>query len=337
MEKIKIGVIGCGHLGKMHLKNLKEISKEDPNVELTGIYDIDFLKSKEMSVNHNIIAFEKLDDLLNNIDAAIIVTPTSTHFQIAKDTLGKNIHTFIEKPVTASLKEAYELKKISQQSNSIIQIGHIERFNPAILSLGNTDIRPTFIESHRISNFNPRGTDVSVVQDLMIHDIDIILNLVKSKVKSIDASGVAIISNKIDISNARIKFENGCVANITASRISMKKMRKMRIFQKDKYISIDFQENKSEIVSLSRKPATKLSKISLTKFVMGDTEFSINIEKPKVKESNPMKYELKLFIDCIKKKITPIVSLDDGIQALEVATEIITKSNESLAEINSLL
>ena len=334
MNKIKIGVIGCGHLGKMHIKNLTEISINNPDVILEGIYDIDETKSKESSELYNVNCFKSLDDAFDKLDAAIIVTPTTSHFDIAKIAIEKNTHSFIEKPVTASVEQGYQIRNLIAGKDLVIQIGHIERFNPGILALGDFVIKPLFIESHRISTFNPRGIDVSVVQDLMIHDIDIILNLVKSKVKSIDANGVAIISNNIDIANARIKFENGCVANMTASRISQKKMRKMRIFQPDTYISIDFQSNSSDIISLTRKKVNKSPEFSLNKFVIGDTEFTIKFDKPKVTESNPMKYELNEFINCIINKQIPKVTLDDGIQALEVASEIIQKSEESFKEIN---
>ena len=240
MEKIRAGIIGCGHLGKMHLKNIKELEKERKDVELSGIYDIDIEKSRQISVENKTKCFNTLEEMLNEINAAVIVSPTSTHFDIALKTIYKNIHTFIEKPVTDSLENAYLLRADRDIHNIIVQVGHIERFNPALLSVEKYNIKPLFIESHRLAQYNPRGTDVSVIQDLMIHDIDIILSLVKSRVKQIDANGVAIMTDKFDIANARLQFDNGCVANITASRISQKKMRKIRIFQNDAYISIDF-------------------------------------------------------------------------------------------------
>lgn len=327
MEKIKIGVIGSGHLGKMHLKNLKELEKERGDIELKGIYDVDLEKSKSTAKEFKTNYFNTPDDILDEINAVFIVSPTSTHFDIAYKTITKGIHTFIEKPVTDNLVNAYKLRDIADENkNLIIQIGHIERFNPALLSVERHNLKPLFIETHRLAQYNPRGTDVSVIQDLMIHDIDIILNLVKSNVKQIDANGVAIMTDKFDIANARLQFENGCVANITASRISQKKMRKMRIFQNDAYISIDFSENKSEVF--------KLNEASGNGTVIGSIEKSgkklnITYNKPKSLKINAMKYEENSFLDCIKNNKTPVVSLEDGIQALEVATEIIQKIEEN--------
>ncbi|MCX6164582.1 MAG: Gfo/Idh/MocA family oxidoreductase [Ignavibacteriae bacterium] len=331
MEKIKVGIIGCGHLGKMHLKNIKEIEKERKDIELKGIYDIDIDKSKLIAQENKTNYFNSLDDILNDINAAIIVSPTSTHFDIALKTISKNIHTFIEKPVTDKLENAYLLRADRDgHSKTIVQVGHIERFNPALLSVEKYNLKPLFIESHRLSQYNPRGTDVSVIQDLMIHDIDIILSLVKSRVKQIDANGVAIITDKYDIANARLQFENGCVANITASRISQKKMRKMRIFQNDAYISIDFSENKSEVFKLEESNKSKNVIGSINK---KGKVLNITYDKPKTLKLNAMKYEENSFFDCIKNGTTPIVSLEDGIQALEVATEIIQKIEENRIEV----
>ncbi len=260
----------------------------------------------------------------DRINAAIIVTPTISHFEIASKCITRNINTFIEKPVTGTTEEATELVKLSKDRKLKIQIGHIERFNPAILALDHYMIAPMFIETHRLAQFNPRGTDVSVIQDLMIHDIDIILNLVKSKVKSIHANGVAIITNKIDIANARIKFENGCVANITASRISQNKMRKMRLFQKSAYISIDFLQNTSEVFRIADEKSGNHS-IALTEFIQGDKKVKIYYEQPAVIEVNPLKYELNKFFDSIINDIEPIVTLEDGLQALEVANAIVAE------------
>ncbi len=331
MEKIKIGIIGYGHLGKMHVKNLSELSSEMENVELHGVYDLDKEKYKSFDGNNNIIFYDTLDELLENINTAFVITPTSSHFEIAEKAISKGINLFIEKPVTAELKEAYKLRELyKKNSNLIIQIGHIERFNPALLSVEELNLKPMFIESHRLASFNPRGTDVSVVQDLMIHDIDIILNLVKSKVSSIDATGVAILTKQIDIANARIKFENGCVANITASRISQKKMRKMRIFQKNAYISVDFQGNSSEVFRLTEGEDKNAKGI---KMQIPGTDNFIYFDKPDIQESNPMKIEERKFLQCIKEEKTPEVTLEDGIQALEVALEIIKKSEESISKV----
>lgn len=328
MEKIKVGIIGCGYLGIMHLKNIRELERERSDIELKGIYDLDIGKSKIVAEENNTKYYFSLDDIINDINAALIVSPTSTHFDIALKTISNNIHTFIEKPVTDKLENAYLLRADRDGHGKIVvQIGHIERFNPALLSVEKYNLKPLFIESHRLSQYNPRGTDVSVIQDLMIHDIDIILSLVKSRVKQIDANGVAIMTDKFDIANARLQFENGCVANITASRISQKKMRKMRIFQSDAYISIDFSDNKSEVFRLdeSKKSGTVIGSIEKK----GKTA-NIIYDKPKTLKINAMKYEENSFFDCIKNETTPVVSLDDGIQALEVATEIIQKINENI-------
>ena len=324
-EKLKAGIFGLGHLGKIHLKILKEICAERNDIEITGVYDSDKEKNETISKENNFEINNTADDLIKKINTAIIVTPTSTHFDIANRTISNDINTFIEKPVTDTTGEAEKLLELSKTKNIKIQIGHIERFNAAILALDNYNLAPMFIETHRLAQFNPRGTDVSVIQDLMIHDIDIILNLVKSKVKSIDANGVAIITDKIDIANARIKFENGCVANITASRISLNKMRKMRLFQKSAYISIDFLQNTSEVFRLDDGKTDNRNSIALTEFIQGENKVKIFYEKPPVKEVNSMKYEMNKFIDSIVDDLEPIVTLEDGLQALEVANEIVKK------------
>lgn len=323
MEKIKVGLFGLGHLGKTHLKILKEICIERNDVELMGVFDIDESKNETISKENDLHPDNTADDLIKKINTAIIVTPTSTHFELASKCISNEINTFIEKPVTGTTEEANKLLELSRNKKIKIQIGHIERFNPAILALDNYQIAPMFIETHRLAQFNPRGTDVSVIQDLMIHDIDIILNLVKSKVKRIDANGVAIITDKIDIANARIQFENGCVANITASRISQNKMRKMRLFQKFAYISIDFLQNTSEVFRLSDGKSDDGDSIALTEFVQGDNKVKIFYERPPVKEVNSLKYELNKFFDSVICDEEPIVTLEDGLQALEVANEIV--------------
>ncbi len=325
MEKLKAGIFGLGHLGKIHLKILKEICAERNDIEICGVYDSDKEKNETVAKENNFEINNTAEDLIGKINTAIIVTPTSTHYDIAGKTISKGIHTFIEKPVTDTTEEAEKLLKLSEKKKIKIQIGHIERFNAAILALDNYNLAPMFIETHRLAQFNPRGTDVSVIQDLMIHDIDIILNLVKSKVKSIDANGVAIITDKIDIANARIKFENGCVANITASRISLNKMRKMRLFQKSAYISIDFLQNTSEVFRLDDGKSDNSNSLALTEFIQGENKVKIFYEKPPVKEVNSMKYEMNKFIDAIVNDLEPIVTLEDGLQALEVANEIVKK------------
>ena len=246
MEKLKIGVIGTGHLGKLHTKLLRTISE----CELIGVYDLDTEKAKQTAEEFEVKAFDELNELLENVDAVSIVATTSAHYDLVNRAFDFEKDVFVEKPITVKIEEAEELVKRSNEENLLLQVGHIERFNPALVSLEKYPLEPKFIQTDRLAQFNPRGTDVAVVLDLMIHDIDIILSLIKSEVKTLAASGVAVVSENIDIANARLEFENGAVANVTASRISQKKMRKMRIFQKDAYISLDFNSGVSEVFRL---------------------------------------------------------------------------------------
>ena len=326
--KIKAGVIGCGHLGKLHIKNVKEIEEENKDVSLAGIYDINTDETTSLADKYGIKAYSTLEEMLNEVNAVLVVTPTTTHYSIAKETLKRNIHTFIEKPVTETLQEAEELESLKKEG-TIVQVGHIERFNPAILAIEKYNITPLFIETHRLAQFNPRGTDVSVIKDLMIHDIDIILNLVKSKVKSIEANGVGVLTDTIDIANTRLNFENGCVANITASRISLNKMRKMRIFQKNAYISIDFLNNTSEVFRLSEDSDTNIFSMPVNN---NGKDYKIVYEKPTTDIKNAMKYEEDLFFKSILKGEEPEVTLHDGKEAIEIANKIIEKieTNRSL-------
>ncbi|RPI18541.1 MAG: gfo/Idh/MocA family oxidoreductase [Ignavibacteriae bacterium] len=321
--KIKAGLIGCGHLGSIHCKLLNEISNKRQDIEFIGIYDIDGSRTNEISDKFKIKSFNSYDELLSEINSVIIVTPTSTHYDIAAKAIEKGINIFIEKPVTSNVNEANELINLAKNTNCKIQVGHVERFNPALTSLAKYNLQPLFIESHRLSQFNPRGTDVSVIHDLMIHDIDIILHLVKSPVKTIDANGVAVISDNIDIANARITFENGCVANITASRISLKKMRKMRLFQKSAYISIDFAENKSEIYRIIDNSDIDSSPFS---FPVSETR-KIVMEQPEadVKDNNPIRNELESFFDSIIFNKEVKVTIEEAKQAVKVAEKIIEK------------
>jgi predicted dehydrogenase len=326
--KIKTGIIGCGHLGKLHTKNVKEIEAENDNVILAGIYDVNKTEADELAAKYNIKSYSTLDEMLNDVNAVMIVTPTTTHYSIAKETFKRNIHTFIEKPVTETLQEAEDLERL-KQAGTIVQVGHIERFNPAILAVEKYHITPLFIETHRLAQFNPRGTDVSVIKDLMIHDIDIILNLVKSKVKSIEANGVGVLTDTIDIANTRLNFENGCVANITASRISLNKMRKMRIFQKNAYISIDFLNNTSEVFRLSEDSDTNIFSMPVN---YNGKDYKIVYEKPTTDIKNAMRYEEELFFNSILNNTEPEVSLRDGKEAIEIANKILEKieSNRSI-------
>ena len=319
--KIKTGLTGCGHLGSIHAKLISKIAEENPAISFVGVFDTEQAKSKSIAGKYNIKSFASLKELLNEIDTLIVVTPTLNHFSTATEALKQNINLFIEKPVTGSLADAEELIKLSKNANVKIQVGHVERFNPAIVSLEKYKLSPRFIESHRLAQFNPRGTDVSVIQDLMIHDIDIILSLVNSPLEKIDANGVSVISNNIDIANARLTFKNGCVANITASRISLKKMRKMRIFQSNTYISVDFSTNKSEVFQLvdTDFPSSGMS------FPLGEGK-KVIFDEPKTEsteEINPIKNELESFFKSIINDTPVKVSLGDGKQAVQVADEII--------------
>ncbi|HCA42661.1 MAG TPA: oxidoreductase [Bacteroidetes bacterium] len=322
---IKTGIIGTGHLGEMHLKILKEISKSDKEITISGVYDIDKIKSENISSSYKVKCYESLDDIINESDALIVVSSTKSHFEIAEKIIQNGKHLFIEKPVTETIQQAEDLLALKKNENQKIQVGHIERFNPAILALEKYEIEPLFIESHRLAQFNPRGADVSVIQDLMIHDIDIILKLVKSKVKYINANGVGILTDSIDIANARIGFENGCVANITASRISLEKMRKMRIFQKNAYISIDFLSKESVIYNLKNADEVK----SIFAFDLGNDK-KVEREKVTIKEINPMKYEQEKFFEVIKNNQKEIVTLEDGLTALKIASEIIKEVEKSI-------
>ena len=317
---IKIGVIGAGHLGKIHLKLLNSSKKLD----LIGFYDIDKESSEELSKKEGYNYFSNLDSLLSNVDAVDIVSPTTTHFEIAKNVILKNKHVFIEKPITNKSENAKELIDLSIKNNIIGQVGHVERFNPAYVASIEHFNNPMFIESHRLSDFNPRGNDVSVIMDLMIHDIDIILNIVKSKVKEVKASGVSIVSNSPDIANARIEFENKCVANLTASRISLKKMRKTRIFQKDAYIAIDFLEKELQIVKIKDFDQSK-SNLSMVIKTNSGKDKVIYFENPEILQENSILNELESFAESINNKTIPKVTLIDGYEAVSVANEIMNQ------------
>lgn len=326
MNKIKAGVIGTGHLGSLHVKMLLQVK----NCEIIGIYDSNPEQAKKASNEYRVKAFQDIDELLISVDAVSIAATTSAHYEIAKKCFEKNIHVFIEKPITATIPQAEELVKIASEKKMKLQVGHIERFNPALISLEKYIVEPMFIQTDRLAQFNPRGTDVAVVLDLMIHDIDIILSLVKSEVKSIEASGVAVVSNTLDIANARIQFENGAVANVTASRISQKKMRKMRIFQRDNYISLDFITGVSEVFRLIPfEEKAKSSSISFGEIGIGERKKRVIYEQPEIKEINALKYELELFVDSVLNDINPVVSGIDGLKALKVADIILRKIDEN--------
>ena len=313
---IKVGVIGAGHLGKIHL-NIINAS----NQNLIGFHDTDIVNSEKLSSEYGYKYFSDLDHLINNIDAAVIVSPTTTHFEIAKKCIEAGKHIFVEKPLTSNSNEARVINELEKKNKIIGQVGFVERYNQAFISCNEFIKNPKFIESHRLSDFNPRGTDVSVIMDLMIHDIDIILKVVKSKVKKINASGVSIISTTPDIANARLEFENGCIANLTSSRISLKKMRKTRIFQEDAYISINFLEKDFQVVKIRGKEPNDSDSSIIIKNNIGE-EKVIFFEKPEIVEINSIESELNDFFGSIDSDSESKVPLRDGLLALEVAEEI---------------
>ncbi|HZY10639.1 MAG TPA: Gfo/Idh/MocA family oxidoreductase [Bacteroidota bacterium] len=325
MSKLRVGVVGVGHLGSKHAELYNEISA----AEFIGIYDIDKSRADATAKQYKIKAFSSLDQLLGEVKAISIVTPTSTHFAVATEALQRGVNVLIEKPITSTVIEAESLLQLAKRHGAKIQVGHVERFNPAILALEKYTINPIFVESHRLAQFNPRGTDVAVVLDLMIHDIDIILSLVQSPVRKIEANGVAVVSDNIDIANARLQFENGCVANVTASRISQKKMRKMRLFQRDAYISIDFSEGLAEVFRLVDEDDHSVrATMLLGEINSGKMKRRIVYEQPEVKEINALKYELEQFVDSIQNGREPIVTGSEGKEALQIAHDIMAKISQ---------
>jgi len=317
---LKVGVFGVGHLGKFHLNNWKEI----PGVELIGFYDPDDTNANEVFSKYGLKRFEDASALLNAIDAADIVAPTDHHFHLCEKAIKKGKHVFVEKPLAQTMEEAQALVKLVKESNVKLQVGHVERFNPAFLAVKDLKLNPMFIEVHRLAQFNPRGTEVSVILDLMIHDIDIILSIVKSDVKFISASGVGVMTETPDIANVRIEFNNGCVANLTSSRISMKKMRKIRVFQKDAYIGIDFLNKKSEIIKLKDQETDDENVFTFDIETLSGKK-SIAISNPQIPEVNAIKKELEEFKNAIEKNTRTIVSEIDGLMAMDVAHQILQK------------
>lgn len=315
---LKAGVLGAGHLGKIHLRLLNQ----SENYDLVGFYDANEANGKKVEAEFGYKFFNSIDALIDAVDVVDIVTPTLSHYECAKMAISKSKHIFIEKPITNTVEEAEHIRELLAEHNLRGQVGHVERFNPAYLAVKDEIKAPMFIESHRLAEFNPRGTDVPVVLDLMIHDIDIILSVVKSKVKHISASGVAVISSSPDIANARIEFENGCVANLTASRISLKKMRKTRFFQKDAYISVDFLDKKCEVVKMKNAPKNPGDFDMVLQNAEGEKK-QIYFDNPHVKDNNSILDELDAFAYAIKNDESPIVTLHDGTEALRVATQII--------------
>lgn len=318
---LKIGVLGTGHLGKIHLKCI-QLAQE--TYELAGFFDPDDKTAQQIAETFGIKRFEHLNELLEAVDVVDIVTPTTTHFALASQAIRAGKHIFIEKPLTRTIEEAEALVALSHQHGVKVQVGHVERFNPALLALEDMQLDPMFIEAHRLAVFNPRGTDVSVILDLMIHDLDIVLSMVKSPVKFISASGVAVVSDSPDIANARIEFENGCVANLTASRISLKQMRKVRLFQRDAYISLDFLEKQAQIVRLFEANAPNLpADANLMELDTNQGKKMIHAYMPEIEPVNAIKMELETFAQSIEQNKTPRVPIEDGYNALKVAQDIL--------------
>ncbi len=324
MSYLKVSVIGTGHLGSIHTK----LWKENPTTKLLGIFDVSRVKATELANKYDCIHFHSLNKAIEESDALIIAVPTTNHFEVAWKCIEKGKHCLIEKPITSTYEQAVKLNNFAKEKGVKIQVGHVERFNPAMAALNHFNVNPIFIESHRLSQFKPRATDVSVIHDLMIHDIDIVLSLIKSPIKQIDANGVAVLTDKPDICNARLTFENGAVANLTASRISATQMRKMRIFQKDAYISVDFAKPDLEIFRIldegnvpedSLIPATMLGSIEA-----GLKNKNIFLEKPNLPILNAIDEEQKAFAHSIINNLPVPVSGEAAAEALKIAEEIST-------------
>ncbi|MBC7586860.1 MAG: Gfo/Idh/MocA family oxidoreductase [Chitinophagaceae bacterium] len=321
---LKVGVFGVGHLGKFHLNNWKEIE----GVKLVGFFDPNNDNAKAVTATYGLKRFMDEDKLMDACDIIDVVVPTDWHFEICMKAVRKGKHVFVEKPLCNTIAEAKDLVDMVREANVKVQVGHVERFNPAYLAVKDLNLNPMFIEVHRLAQFNPRGTEVSVILDLMIHDLDIILSMIKSDVKNITASGVAVMTDTPDIANVRIEFNNGCVANLTSSRISMKKMRKMRLFQKNSYIGIDFLEKKTEIIQLQQEPDKNAFSFDLE---TPKGKKTISVSNPVIPEANAIKLELESFVDAIINDKPTVVSEIDGFLAMEIAHQIIEKiSNTSI-------
>ena len=324
-NKLKVGVLGAGHLGKIHLRLLNQSER----YELVGFYDPNQEQAQKVVAEFGYTYFDSIDKLIEAVEVVDIVTPTLSHYECAMKAIAAKRQIFIEKPITSTVEEAEEIYHLLETNHLKGQVGHVERFNPAFLAAKSSIENPMFIEVHRLAEFNPRGTDVSVVLDLMIHDIDVLLSVVHSPVKHIEASGVAVISKSPDITNARIEFENGCVANLTASRISMKNMRKSRFFQRDAYISVDFLEKKVEVVRMKDAPEHPNEYDMILQNAEGEHK-QIYFEYPEVQPSNAILDELETFADAIEHNTTPVVTFLQGTEALRVAREISSLANLSI-------
>lgn len=331
--KLKIGVLGAGHLGKIHLRCISELQE----YELIGFYDPVEETRKTVAQEFGYTPYDSIDALMEACDVIDIVTPTLSHYDCAVQAIKACKHVFIEKPITNTVKESKELIRLADEAGIKAQVGHVERFNPAFTAVADQINQPMFIETHRLAEFNPRGTDVPVVLDLMIHDIDIVLSVVKSEVKRINASGVAVVSDTPDIANARIEFDNGCVANLTASRISMKNMRKTRLFQKDAYITVDFLEKKSELVRMKTLDTQPEDPFAMVLDLPNGDKKQIYFEKPEVGNVNAIREELKSLAIAVNKNTPTSVTLQAGSDALDVATQIMEKMNNGSNLFNPVL
>ncbi|MBS1687206.1 MAG: Gfo/Idh/MocA family oxidoreductase [Bacteroidetes bacterium] len=320
---LKIGIFGAGHLGKIHMQQWQEIA----GIQLVGFFDPDDAQAATAIAQYQVPRYTDIDELIQSVDAVDIISTTTTHYELAKRCLLSGKHIFVEKPLAHSLEEGRELVKLVKEANVKCQVGHVERYNPAYLALGEQTLQPMFIEAHRLAQFNPRGTDVSVILDLMIHDIDIVLHLVKSPVRRISASGVSVLSETADIANARIEFDNGCVANLTSSRISLKKMRKMRLFQRDAYIGIDFLEKKTEVIRM-KEPGMQSGMMDFPIEVANGEKKIISVQMPEVPLSNAIRLELAEFADAVINDKPVRVSVYDGFQAMDVAHQILKKMSQ---------
>lgn len=320
---LKIGVLGAGHLGKIHLRLLNQSQK----YELVGFYDPDSTNADKVANEFGYRKFTTITELIAAVEIVDIVTPTLSHYDCAKEAIEAGRHVFLEKPIANTVEEADKIIAMAEKHNVRGQVGHVERFNPAFIATKDMIKNPMFIETHRLAEFNPRGTDVPVVLDLMIHDIDVILSVVNSKVKNIHASGVSVISDTPDIANARLEFENGCVANLTSSRISLKNMRKSRFFQKDAYISVDFLDKVCEVVKMKDAPETPGDFDMILQNAEG-LKKQIYFENPSVKTNNAILDELETFADAIVNDTIPVVTLQDGTEALRIAYNIIDCFNK---------
>jgi predicted dehydrogenase len=319
LKPIRMGVVGVGHLGRFHAMNYMRI----PDVQFVGVFDLNQDKAARVAEETQCRAFSSLEELLRHVDAVSLAVPTDRHHEAGIRILEKGIHCLIEKPIARDLSEADALIALAEKKGKILQVGHIERFNPAFRSISQTPLEPRFIESHRLSPFNPRGTEVSVVLDLMIHDIDIALHLVKSPVKDVRASGVAVVSDTIDIANARIGFENGCVANITASRISQKKMRKMRLFQKNTYVTVDFLEKTAEIYTLGQGEAGEWH--VLAEIGVGNRKRQVVFQQPPIPPGDSLEKELEAFVKSVQGLSQDGVGGKEGRDALDVAIRVLNE------------